>query len=540
MPDNTPQYGDSTETLLAKILRQIGATAGTADWGGLSGDITDQDDLVTYITGRITASVVWGAITGTLTNQTDLTAYVSERIALALAGLGAPKGPLNASTNPNYPAAVAGDYYYISVGGKVGGASGKDVSAGDCAFCFVTGAAGTDAAVGANWTIVNTNIPGLTTLGVALATLATPAGVRFLQINADGTITQNTAAQALTAIGAETAGAAATAQAAAAGDATTKANAAQAAAIAAAAGDATTKANAAQAAAISTASGDATTKAAAAQAAAIAAAAITAANADNLTSGTVAIARLVNTQVVGDANAAITAGKRDVLLTAALTAARTFTLPAASGYPAGARVTFSDIVGTITSSNTATLTAAGSDTVNGAASITLTTANASVLLISDGTSKWNLDIRGITRGGTGATTAAAARTNLGVPPISLVGSPCEIQFSVSDETTALTAGTAKITFRMPYAMNLTAIRGSLVTAQTSGSIFTADINEAGTSVISTKLTIDNTEKTTTTAATPAVISDSSLADDAEITVDIDQIGDGTAKGFKLAFLGTRA
>jgi hypothetical protein len=59
----------------------------------------------------------------------------------------------------------------------------------------------------------------------------------------------------------------------AAADATTKANAAEAAAISAAATDATTKANAAQAAAEATASADATTKANAAQAAAISAAA---------------------------------------------------------------------------------------------------------------------------------------------------------------------------------------------------------------------------------------------------------------------------
>lgn len=59
----------------------------------------------------------------------------------------------------------------------------------------------------------------------------------------------------------------------AATDATTKANAAQAAAISAAATDATTKANAAQAAAISSAAIDATTKANAAQSAAISAAA---------------------------------------------------------------------------------------------------------------------------------------------------------------------------------------------------------------------------------------------------------------------------
>lgn len=122
----------------------------------------------------------------------------------------------------------------------------------------------------------------------------------------------------------------------------------------------------------------------------------------------------------------------------------------------------------------------------------------------------------------------------------LVGSPCERQLAVSDETTALTTGTAKITFRMPYAMTLTSVRASLTTAQTSGNIFTVDINEGGTSVLSTKLTIDNTEKTSTTAATPAVISDSSLADDAEITIDIDQVGDGTAKGLKITLIGTRA
>lgn len=117
--------------------------------------------------------------------------------------------------------------------------------------------------------------------------------------------------------------------------------------------------------------------------------------------------------------------------------------------------------------------------------------------------------------------------------------PFELVVAVSDETTALTTGTAKVTFRMPRAVTLTAVRASLVTAQSSGSIFTVDINEAGSTILSTKLTIDNGEKTSTTAATAAVISDTSLADDAEITIDIDQVGDGTAKGLKVALLGTR-
>ena len=118
--------------------------------------------------------------------------------------------------------------------------------------------------------------------------------------------------------------------------------------------------------------------------------------------------------------------------------------------------------------------------------------------------------------------------------------PCEIQAACSDEVTPLTTGTAKLTFRMPYAMNVTAVRASLTTAQASGNILTIDINESGTSILSTKLTIDNTEKTSTTAATPPVISDSVLADDAEITIDIDQIGASGATGLKVTLIGTRA
>jgi len=117
--------------------------------------------------------------------------------------------------------------------------------------------------------------------------------------------------------------------------------------------------------------------------------------------------------------------------------------------------------------------------------------------------------------------------------------PIEIQLAASDETTALTAGTNKVTFRLPVAFTLTAVRASLTIAQASGSIFTVDINQSGSSVLGTKLTIDNTEKTSTTAATPATITTSALTDDAEITVDIDQIGNGTATGLKITLIGTR-
>jgi hypothetical protein len=117
--------------------------------------------------------------------------------------------------------------------------------------------------------------------------------------------------------------------------------------------------------------------------------------------------------------------------------------------------------------------------------------------------------------------------------------PVEIQLAASDETTALTTGTAKVTFRMPHAMKLTAVRASLTTAQASGLVVKVDINQNGSSVLGTTLSIDNTEKTSVTATFPATITTSALTDDAEITIDIDQIGDGTATGLKITLIGTR-
>ena len=138
-------------------------------------------------------------------------------------------------------------------------------------------------------------------------------------------------------------------------------------------------------------------------------------DATQLTTGTVNLARLVNTQTVGDANATITAGTRDVLLTA-ITAARTYTLPLASAYPAGSRVSFVDMANVLTSTNTATLARSGSDLINGATSYVLSTPGAAPLLISDGVSRWNMDIRGVPRGGSGVTSITGIIKGNGTAP----------------------------------------------------------------------------------------------------------------------------
>lgn len=111
------------------------------------------------------------------------------------------KGPIDCSANPNYPAANAGDVYRVSVAGKIGGASGPNVEVGDMLTCWVdSSAAGTHAAVGANWSIQQTNVDGAV-VGPASSTsgdFATFSGTTGkvvqdsgLSLDTDGTMAAN-------------------------------------------------------------------------------------------------------------------------------------------------------------------------------------------------------------------------------------------------------------------------------------------------------------------------------------------------------------
>jgi len=142
--------------------------------------------------------------------------------------------------------------------------------------------------------------------------------------------------------------------------------------------------------------------------------------------------------------------------------------------------------------------------------------------------------------GAGASSDGQVLTSDGAGGVAWEATATEIGIACSDETTDLAAATGVATFRMPYAMTLTGIRASVTTAPV-GSTIIVDVNESGSTILSTKLSIDASEKTSETAATAAVISDSALADDSEITVDIDQVGSTTAgSGLKIWLIGTRA
>lgn len=157
-------------------------------------------------------------------------------------------------------------------------------------------------------------------------------------------------------------------------------------------------------------------------------------------------------------------------------------------------------------------------TINGEATLVLNQ-NEAAIIVSDGTNYIAIKIISSVSGG-------------------ITGTPFELEIACSDESTALVAATGVVTFRMPRGVVLTAVRASLKTGAATGT-FTVDINEGGSTILSTKLTIDATEKTSTTAATPAVISDPNLADDAEISIDIDDDASGDAIGLKVTLIGTR-
>jgi hypothetical protein len=86
------------------------------------------------------------------------------------------KGSTDASGNPNYTAAsLKGDAYLITVAGKIGGASGKVVEVGDLVIADADNAGGTEASVGTSWFVLQANITGITTTGLALVRAADAA-----------------------------------------------------------------------------------------------------------------------------------------------------------------------------------------------------------------------------------------------------------------------------------------------------------------------------------------------------------------------------
>ncbi len=118
--------------------------------------------------GVMTAAGFAGDFQGTTTTQAPLdnstklssTAYADAAVAAGVVGGFRFKGVIDASGDPNYPAALVGDTYKISVAGKIGGVAGVPVAVGDTVYCSVNNAGGDQAAVGADFVILEGETQG--------------------------------------------------------------------------------------------------------------------------------------------------------------------------------------------------------------------------------------------------------------------------------------------------------------------------------------------------------------------------------------------
>jgi hypothetical protein len=79
---------------------------------------------------------------------------------------------IDCSGNPNYPAAVWGNIYIVTVAGKIGGSAGIDVEIGNLLFSNAINPSGDQATVGGHWTIFG-ELGG--SMGTATTTVSIPA-----------------------------------------------------------------------------------------------------------------------------------------------------------------------------------------------------------------------------------------------------------------------------------------------------------------------------------------------------------------------------
>ena len=121
--------------------------------------------------------------------------------------------------------------------------------------------------------------------------------------------------------------------------------------------------------------------------------------------------------------------------------------------------------------------------------------------------------------------------------VSLTGSPVDWMLACSDETSQVQTGTSRVTFYAPYNFIITDVKASLAMSG-SVSATTFDVNLTGTTIFSTRPTIDVGKYTSVESTTQRVITATTVPADSRITIDIDTVGTGCT-GAKLYLIGIR-
>ena len=137
----------------------------------------------------------------------------------------------------------------------------------------------------------------------------------------------------------------------------------------------------------------------------------------------------------------------------------------------------------------------------------------------------------------GLTSDVVVTGNGSLPTLAKLASRSNTQFlqlAASDMNTAIIPGYFVSYARVVNAGVFNTIRASLSSPSTAG-IITIDVKVNSVSVLSTPLTIDVGSKTSLNATIPAVISNGSVADDDEVSIDIIDAGAG-AKGLIITLL----
>lgn len=181
-------------------------------------------------------------------------------------------------------------------------------------------------------------------------------------------------------------------------------------------------------------------------------------------------------QLMGDSNSTFnSSGTTEVYTTVVLTAPRTLTLPAASAFSPGTELIFVDEIGGVTSTNTVTITRAGSDLINGISTLVVSTTSSTVRLITDGVSKWTSNpVTGYSEGSWIPTfTGFSSNPTSVTANYILIGKMCFV-------SVAMTAGTSNattFTMSMPFtaaawvqSLSVTTVVNNSTVATTAGRV----------------------------------------------------------------------
>lgn len=187
---------DAGAVTLAKIVDATGqykimarASGGAGDWE----ELTSSSNVFSILAAADYAAIrtllglvigtnvqAWDADLDTWATKTPPSGTVADTayVDAAVVGLLDFKGSTDCSTNPNYPSALKGDSYIVSVAGKIGGASGKSVDVGDVYFATADNAGGTEASVGTSWSVLEHNLAGALLAANNLSDLTNAATAR--------------------------------------------------------------------------------------------------------------------------------------------------------------------------------------------------------------------------------------------------------------------------------------------------------------------------------------------------------------------------